>query len=214
MAINDDLNSLLNNTRTFLENNALLIHGAADPSANHTFVLQATGQEGWKSAVGGVRDIPRFICYPSESPMDFGVGPRSTPPFAAVSVSMRSFNSVTRTYEDSATTHHVLPVDAPAVMVTTMLSGCTFGIGSNAGGARLVSHVQPPEGRRDNQARLLLDQTIRAGFPGGRPNVSVMSSLEQRGTVVGIRTGDAWTFYAQQFSYGGGGVVNSVQVYH
>ena len=214
MAINDDLGSLLTNTKVFLENNALLIHGAPGLSANHTFVLQATGQEGWKSAVGGVRNIPRFICYPSASPMDLGVGPRSTA-FAAVSVSMRSFNPATHSYEDAATTHHVLPTDGPAVMVTTMLSGCTFGIGSNAGGARLVSHVQPPEGRRDNAARLLLDQTIRAGFPGGRPNVSVMSSLEQRGTVVGIRTAGAWTFYAQQFSFAGdAGVVNSVQVYH
>ncbi len=148
-------------------------------------------------------------------PIDLGVGQRSAA-FAAVSVSMRSFNAVTGAYEDTATTHHVLPTDGPTIMVTTMLSGCTFGIGSNAGGARLVSHVRPPEGRRDNQARLLLDQTIRGGFQGGgRLKVSVMSSLDERGTVVGIRTGDAWTFYAQQFSYVGGvGVVNSVQVYH
>ncbi len=46
MAINDDLGSLQTNTKVFLENNALLIHGADGPSANHTSCRRRAKSDG------------------------------------------------------------------------------------------------------------------------------------------------------------------------
>ena len=214
MAIDDVLQSLLAAPKAFLESNALLIYGSnKGGSGQKEFVLQASDETGWRSCVGGAtRDVPFYVMYDANGYNAKGSGPKSKP-FETHYVSMREFNAGTNSWENVATTHYMLPTDGPAVMVTSKLNGCTFGIGSNGSGARLVSHLRPPGG--NVTGRMRLDQGTRAGFEGGKLDVGVMSSGEENGTVLALRAGTKWTFYAQRFQMLSSmvGFINDVRVY-
>jgi len=213
MTIDADLASLLQNPKAFLERNALIIYGTTKGGSGiKNFVFQGSDETGWRSASAG--QVPFYVIYQDGTFNGKGSGPKSKA-FEAHYISMREYNADTRSWEDSSATHYTLPGgDGPAIMVTSKLNGCTFGIGSKADGSRLVSHLRPPSG--DNQsARLLLDKGTRAGFAGGNIDVSVMSSQSQNGTVIGKRAGSNWTFYAQRFQIFANavGTITDVQVY-
>lgn len=214
MAIDDVLQSLLAAPEAFLESNALLIYGSnLGGSGQKEFVLQASDETGWKSCVGGAtRHVPFYVLYDAKGYNGKGSGPQSKP-FDTHYVSMREFNAGSGSWEDATATHYLLPTDGPAVMVTSKLNGCTFGIGSNGSGARLVSHLRPPGG--NVTARVRLDQGTRAGFAGGKLDVGVMSSATENGTVLALRAGTKWTFYAQRFQMLATttGFINDVRVY-
>jgi hypothetical protein len=215
MAIDDVLNDLLTNTKSFLERNAMIIHGSPKSgSGPKKYVLQGTDNKGWKTAIGGNRSVPFYVCFPEDGFVGSASGPRSRA-FDTYYISMREFSAATQSYEEKSATHFTLGDDGPPVMVTSKLNGCTFGIGSDARGSRLVSHLRPPGAGADNAARLSLDQGIRAGFQGGKLDVSVQSSGMMNGTVIGIRAGQGWTFYAQRFQMVAGavGIIGEVQVY-
>ncbi len=106
-------------------------------------------------------------------------------------------------------TRYALPLnnDGPPVetCVTSQLSGCTFGIGSQVpGGACLVSHIQPLGGAPlDNLA--LAQQTtnlfgaapellVQQGVPGG---------YADRATILGHRQYGRWYFFIQEVNFAG-----------
>ena len=213
MSIDTVRSALLEDTKAFLESNAVLIYGSnKSASGEKKFVIQATDDTGWKSNVGGSgKDVPFYVIYDAKSYNAKATGPQSAPiDVHYVSMRERGVDG----WEDAEMTHYALPSTGASVMVTSKINGCTFGIGSNAQGSRLVSHLKPP-GSGGAKERLLLESGTRAGFAGGKLDVSVMSSGEQNGTVIGIRTGSNWTFYAQRFQMfsTARGTIGSVQVY-
>jgi hypothetical protein len=212
--IDDVLHSLLAAPKAFLESNALVIYGSnKSGSGVKDFVLQGTDETGWRSGVGNAQGaVQFFVMYDAAGFNAKGSGPKSAP-FSAHYVSMREFNTGAGSWEDSSATHYTLPTAGPTVMVTSKINGCTFGIGSNADGARLVSHLRPPG--QAAAARVHLDQGTRAGFAGGKLEVSVMSSGEQNGTVLAVRAGSNWTFYVQRYQMFSTavGIINAVQTY-
>lgn len=214
MAIDDVLQTLLAAPKAFLESNALLIYGSnKGGSGPKDFVLQASDETGWRSCVGGAtRDVPFYVMYDANGYNAKGSGPKSKP-LPTHYVSMREFNNGTGSWEDVDTTHYMLPTDGPAVMVTSKLNGCTFGIGSTGSGARLVSHLRPTGG--SVTARVQLDQGTRAGFAGGTLDVGIMSSAAHNGTILALRAGTKWTFYAQRFQMlsTAKGFINDVRSY-
>jgi len=120
--------------------------------------------------------------------------------FTAHYISMREYDVNTGAWEDSDTTHYVLPSTGKVdIMVTSKLNGCTFGIGSDADGSRRVSHLRPPTRLGDKEACLKLDAGTRIGFFGGKLDVGVMSSTGQNGTVIGRRINGNWKYYAQRY---------------
>ena len=213
MAINDDLAALVGHPQHFLENNALIIYGAGG-SGPADFVLQGTDRNGWRScAGGGDRPVPLYVMYEARAFNMIGSGPVSAP-LAVHYVSMRQYDTVTNQWEATGVTHYLLPAAGGGdFMVTSKINGCTFGIGSDGGGNRLVTHMRPPKLPNN---RILLDQGVRAGYAGGRLDVSVMSTQDMNGTVVGKRNGGAWTFYAQRYQKlqgDGTGFIERVNVY-
>lgn len=215
MSIDQDLDALLAAPKPFLEANALVIYGSTKGgSQTKDFVLQATSDV-WKTSVGGsMKAAPVYVMYDADGFNAKGVGPQSRR-FNAHYISMREYDVRSQRWEDAGATHYTLPgAGGPTVMVTSKLNGCTFGIGSDGGGTRLVSHLRPPTALGGTAARLRLDEGTRAGFSEGKLDVSVMSSTEQNGTVLGLRTGSRWTFYAQRFQMlVGAGIIGAVQVY-
>ena len=102
---------------------------------------------------------------------------------------------------DRAATHRMLPATGgPGIMVTAQMSGCTFGIGSDADGSRLVSHIQPPlaEKQAPSRARLLAHATA-AGFDQERPQSAFRrgQDYEFEAVILGVRRGGRWRIYAQ-----------------
>lgn len=99
--------------------------------------------------------------------------------------------------------YYALPSSALSncgLMITSQLTGCSFGLGSDANGTRLVTHIQPDKtvlaANRDTDlqqavngvfANLILDYT-HARQPGGYDGSS---------TVVGHRVNDVWSFFMQ-----------------
>ncbi len=215
MPMNAQLALLRNNTQTWLENNALVIYGGAPGgSGRMDYVLSATDDVGWVTTVGGMNlPVPFYVMYPAGTwhPKSNGQLSRS---FRVHYISMREFNPVTLQWEAAAVTHYTLPTWGRTVMVTSKINGCTFGIGSN-GGARIVSHLRPPSSTP--QGRMELERGTVGGIGGGGVvNARIMSTGTENGTVVGIRNGANWTFYAQRFRpmLGFGGFIDGVQVYH
>lgn len=96
--------------------------------------------------------------------------------------------------------HYTLPTvlgpNEPDIMMTSQLSGCTFGVGSTALGATLVTHIQPDQSLAQHQRRPGLDNTINNSFQGnfdtfGRPDYA------HYGAVMGKLSGGGWKFYLQ-----------------
>lgn len=109
----------------------------------------------------------------------------------------------------------------PDLLLTSEISGCTFGIGANAAGNRAVIHIQPdrdlplPNRRPHQQATV----TRILG-----PNPSLIYRREERligtathtgygdnnVTIIGIRTNNDWQFYAQIYNTA---IVNALRIY-
>jgi hypothetical protein len=129
-------------------------------------------------------------------PRDPNADPR-TGTFNAWYIAMKQVNDPVQD------THFPLPDNrGPDLMLTSQLSGCTFGIGSKAQGVQLVSHIQPTG---NNRAQL--HTTVTGGMANGvhkifeRENQPANRYRDQmnRATVIGVRTGTHWRFYAQVF---------------
>jgi hypothetical protein len=97
--------------------------------------------------------------------------------------------------------------DGPDIALTSQMSGCTFGIGSAArDGGRLVSHIRPPPGGQPDVATY---QTMRQAASFGdmdgffdrlsRPGAASYGNPENRATIIGVRRGGNWRFYAQVY---------------
>jgi hypothetical protein len=107
------------------------------------------------------------------------------------------------------TTHTMVPGrGGPDIMLTSQLSGCTFGAGSaTPTGDRLVSHILPlttANARPTMQAEMLAG--LNAGGVAGvferenQPGAQGYGSDENRATVIGVRRKHKWHFYAQTYS--------------
>jgi hypothetical protein len=97
--------------------------------------------------------------------------------------------------------HFVLPDTGPAVMLTSRLSGCSFGVGSNSANATLVSHIQPDQTIQDQTARTNdLGQKMGSGFAANRKVLSRAGDYSDMATVIGKRDStNKWTFYLQDY---------------
>lgn len=109
--------------------------------------------------------------------------------------------------DDVLTTHVKLPgTGTDDFMITSKLSGCTFGAVSTRGGTT-VSHMQPPGGTSEN--RKLAKQAVKHGMPGGlftRVHTFYKGTdYSDTAAVVGKRVAGKWKFFCQSQNYGDGG---------
>lgn len=191
----------------WLQGNALVIFGLSrSGSGAQQFRLFKTDRN-WRSAVGGdLRDVPYWTMYATQAcqgGVAQGIYASGSAPFDVHYVSMREFKN--GQWEDANTTHYVLPGNAGAdMMVTSKLNGCTFGIGSDANGTRLVSHLRPA----NTSPNPLADQVevargTEAGFAshGGSLDYRVNSTGADQGTVIGLRSNGSWAFYIQRYRF-------------
>ncbi len=196
------LNELWANPLDFLRHFHLSIAGGDNtvPSGEATFVYSDLNNTvsgfttGLSGLVGKTKDRPqiRFTLRPGPAKEDPDIGADE---FNAHYVAMKQID------DQPQTTHYALPDDGPDLMLTSQLSGCTFGIGSAANGARLVSHIQRGEGFT------AVDQhdAVTGGLVHGvdrvfeRQSDRTYGDARNRATVIGLRANGGWRFYAQVY---------------
>lgn len=111
------------------------------------------------------------------------------------------------------TSHYTLPTRGePSIMITSKLSGCRFGVGSDANGAVLVSHVQPNSAHEDLTRQDTLRAYVESRFAGPVRSFALGESYASLAAVIGVRDGKRWKFYQQASDYTGqaGYVIDSV----
>jgi hypothetical protein len=114
-------------------------------------------------------------------------------------IPMVQINDVT-----NGTSHYTLPTaGATTLCITSRLTGCVFSVGSDANGAVLASHVQPPKGPATTlDARQLQTNTAgTTGFVGPVSQVRHGTNYDLSTdyiAVIGTRTGTRWNFFMQK----------------
>lgn len=103
----------------------------------------------------------------------------------------------------AGTSHYTLPTAGmPTIMITSKLSGCTFGIGSTGTGATLVSHVQPDLSLAKGPTRdANLSTAVGTNFAATPSVFSKGNAYAETAAVIGVRTGTTWNFYMQATDY-------------
>ena len=121
-----------------------------------------------------------------------------------------------------AGSHYALPTAGPTsdanpdLMLTSQLSNCTFGIGSANAGVQLVSHMEPNLG--GGLTRPHLHASVTGGMDHGTDAVferenqggatgQGYGNMANRATVVAVRVGVKWKYYAQSYISGGKGAI-------
>jgi hypothetical protein len=202
------LNDLVADPETFLRHYFLFIGGGQGTTSGvATFVCELPGNTvtGFTTGLSGILGLTkdrekikfRKVAIPPRTQL-------GTDEFDAWYIAMTELGS------NAQTTHFPLPGNSgPDLMLTSQLSGCTVGIGSGTtSGSRLVSHIQPPSGELDEDTLTRMhDDTVnrmtdgfdavfeRANQPGARH----YGDARNRATVVGVRRGNAWEFWAQEY---------------
>lgn len=95
------------------------------------------------------------------------------------------------------TTHYPLPTNGgPDIMLTSQLSGCSFGVGTPSSHTQLVSHIQPVTPNNPG-----LDPQVKSGLLFGEQGLFSRQKGDYGGaeyaTIIGIRTDKVWRFYNQ-----------------
>ena len=94
--------------------------------------------------------------------------------------------------------HYVLPTTGePTIMLTGKLSGCRFGIGSDATGSLLVSHVRPDLRLPKANRQADLTTRLKDGFSTWKGSFGLDDGYKVFGAVIGKRNGARWRFYCQ-----------------
>ncbi len=148
MDVTEAVASLMDNPVAFLSKNALTISGGSTLSSGLRIwylekagtVKAATSGPGWS----GTRTLHHWRASVTSDTSNRSLfrkqmGTQDIAEFRAYYVAMKQID------QDVQTTHYSLPAaGGPDFMLTSQLTGCTFGVGSQTPGSGcLVSHIQP-----------------------------------------------------------------------
>jgi hypothetical protein len=108
------------------------------------------------------------------------------------------------------TSHYTLPTAGqPTIMITSQLSGCSFGVGSDAHGATLVTHIQPNQAVGQGLGKAGFDQrtadlanVINNSFHHRKGVFKLGDQYQARAAVIGQLKNGKWKFYLQATSGG------------
>ena len=93
------------------------------------------------------------------------------------------------------TSHYPLPTwGEPAIMITSKLSGCRFGVGSSAEGALLVGPARPKLALGDKSRQQNLAAHLKSGFAGRVRGFAFGETCAAPAAVIGVRDGKRWRF--------------------
>lgn len=196
---------------TFLRHNFLVIVGGGpnEPSGPATFKMEEKeGFEikGFTTGLSGVFGVKKQRgAWKAIKQKVYDPAPTASDQFNAEYVRMALLT-------ESTDIHYTLPAaQGLNLMLTGQLTGCSFGVGSDAFGARIVSHVKPDK----NATQTYFDDFVTNGLTDGVvalfKNGSSYSHRVHQVAIVGHRTdaGATWNIYAQKTDGRGKAVTGS-----
>jgi len=208
MDVTDAVAQLTNDPAGFLASNALTIVGGSTLSSalriwklsDSGTIQAATSGPGW-SGYKTVRHWRAQVTPDTSNRSLFTIqeGTDLKAEFRAYYVGMKQMG------ESVQSTHFMLPaVGGPDLMLTSQLTGCTFGVGSQQGGGGcLASHMQPAGSADGNRAPGALTELGKRAMrmAVSKPLGPGATILETTGatkiSVVGKRTQGIWAFTKQ-----------------
>ncbi len=204
MTLNDVL-ALLADPETLMRRCYLHIHGGSGAAPANGQAVMATFKVefGRQTAVGFTTGVSGLLGLTKDRPFVKFIkqsGPAQNPSpadcFNAYYIPMVQTTDVA-----AGSSHYILPIAPGSLMITSKLSGCTFGVGSDVAGAVLVSHVQPNASAAGGSAAL--SAAVQTGMNAVRGEFRRHSEYDQMAAVIGRCGPTAWRFYLQA-SMGGG----------
>jgi hypothetical protein len=193
----------------FLRHYHVVISGGAQTQsgvATFQFADAATTTQGFTTGLSGI--IGRTKARPKVRFSKVALPPLANP---GVDQFDAHYVAMTQIGDAAATTHHQLPgVGGPDIMLTSQLTGCTFGTGMPAAnGSLLVSHIQPPVaavGTRQDLHNTMANRLGAGGHIFERENQPAggYGAGANAATIIGVRANNQWRFYAQVWSRAGG----------
>lgn len=107
-----------------------------------------------------------------------------------------------------------LPVDGPKIMVTPLLTGCSFVMEPAEGGAVRVTHVRPGGGVSGAQLPgAIAGQVGEAQIYGADDNKGTYDSADRVVNIIGVLTDSGWVIYAQKMVRNSDAIVDVYQIY-
>lgn len=175
-AVEDAINALKSDPETFLRMFRVSIAGGSTRPAGRTVFKMELSQDDmgnlWRIGISPSPDAANPDPVQGE--------------FEAYYVPMLQMNNMG---------HSTLPAaGALDYMITSQLSGCTFGY-VNQGGSTLVTHVKPPTGVSPASAGL--NASVSGLLGHGAKIMGSGAGYAKYATVVGKRINGAWAFYRQ-----------------
>ena len=198
MTVNEVL-ALLADPEKLMRRCYLHIHGGsgAAPANGQAALATFKVEFGYQTAAGFTTGISGLLGRKKDRPFVKFIkqpGPAQNPLpadcFNAYYIPMVQTANVT-----AGSSHYTLPIAAGDLMITSKLSGCTFGVGSDAAGAVLVSHVQPNANAAGGSAAL--SAAVQTGMNGVQGEFRRHSEYTGFAAVMGRCDGNGWRFYLQ-----------------
>lgn len=218
ISLQDALNLLKTDPRALLDNAFVPIAGGDNTSTSKAAIFSITKPPleqdlyqrlGTAVPTFRIQVLQNAVMYPAKF-TDAAGDEHLT--FTAFYIAMKPMATVAG--QAPAGTHFVLPATGGGseLCITSQLSGCTFGIGSQApGGCCLVSHIQPvgplatAQGAMAAQTQALFGAAPRKLVQKGAANDYV-----DRAHVIGKRSFGHWDFFMQPFTAGHARVLQPV----
>lgn len=169
--------------------------------ATFTVSLNGSTVKGFTTGLSGLRgrrkDRPNVMIV-KEPAVVPTLGPNQ---FNAYYIPMVQVDDVT-----GQNSHYTLPTTGQVTLaLTSQITGCVFSVGSDANGAVLASHVQPPKiaGTTIDDRQQLARAAGATGFGNGMVQVRLGPDYGEfdRIAIVAKRTGSTWKFYSEKMSY-------------
>jgi hypothetical protein len=190
------LKEMTTDPEDFLRHYSVMIEGRAAQSGPATAWLEKRNTMGDREEVdgftlsGGGTKKRRFIRFIVSDSVPFDCRhPNDKFPVWYVRMQQMSDSLIT--------THYPLPtISGSDIMLTSQLSGCSFGVGSPSAHTQLVSHIQPSTPSNPG-----LDPQVQSGLLFGQQGMFSRQqghyAADEYATIIGIRADGVWRFYDQ-----------------
>jgi hypothetical protein len=212
MTVQQAIQALTTDPKPFMRENYLTIGGSGPTGTSNWAVFKMSLSAG-QTAIGRSTKLRRRVTRRVWR-ADFQ---RITDPTAPGTLAPDEFIvyycAMRQVGDGVGTTHTTLPATA-TVMLTSALSGCTFGHGSTGTGQTIVSHIQPPGGST-TRALATGAVTTRLTSLGATTDQGYVTrghgmTADGSGAVVGIKRHGHWKFYCQSQDFTTGRVLSGL----
>lgn len=217
ITLEDALLLVTTDPRTLLDNAYISLAGGGPHSISkisYFSISKPLGLQNMYQRAGNYVPGFQIMVYESDVPLpaEFTTAGEDHLSFQAYYIAMKRMAAIAG-YAPAGTRYALPSVGGPDICITSQLSGCTFGIGSQApGGSCLVSHIQPTGVLAAAQPVMAAQtQDLFGAAPQKLVQKGAALDYADRANVMGQRNYGHWDFFMQAFAAGFVRMIEPVQ---